>query len=113
MTPHVRRQSPGGDGMIRTPKQLGEGFAGDLLEMGVIEDSGWTTAADVIATAIVEDRLQSRRDARDTPARAVARTLMEAGIIGRIHLGEVADLVAVGITFDRHLQPRNEEDTLP
>ena len=81
--------------------------------MGVIEDSGWTTEADVIATAIMEDRLQSRRDARDTPARAVARALMEAGIIGRIYLGEVADLVAVGIAFDRHLQPRGEEDTLP
>jgi hypothetical protein len=64
-------------------------------------------------TAIVEDRLQSRRDARDTPARAVARTLMEAGIIGRIHLGEAADLVAVGIAADRDLQPRREEDTLP
>jgi hypothetical protein len=99
--------------MIRTPKQLGEGFARDLLEMGVIDDSGWTTAADVIATAIVEDRLQSRRDARDTPARDVARALMEAGIIARIHLGEAADLVAVGIASDRHLKPRSEEDTLP
>lgn len=99
--------------MIRTPKQLGEGFARDLVEMGVIEDSGWTSAADVIATAILEDRLQSRRDAKDIPARAVARALMEAGIIGRIHLGEAADLVAVGIAADRDLQPRNEEDTLP
>jgi hypothetical protein len=99
--------------MIRSPKLLGEGFAGDLLEMGVIEDGDWATVANVIATAIVEDRLQSRRDAKDTPARAVASALVEAGVIEGIYLGEAADLVAVGIANDRHRQPRDEEETLP
>ena len=56
--------------MIRSPKALGEGFASDLLELGVIEDAAWTTVANVIATAIEEDRLQSQRIAGDVPARA-------------------------------------------
>ena len=99
--------------MIRSPKVLGEGFAGDLLEMDAIEDAAWTTVANVIATAIEEDCLQSQRSSNDLPACAVARALVEAGIIHRFSMGEAADLIAVGIANDRHLQPRNEEDTLP
>ena len=52
--------------MIRTPKQLGEGFAWDLVEMGAIEEGEWGTAADVIATAIIEDRMQAPRCEEDT-----------------------------------------------
>ena len=37
------------------------GFAWDLVEMGAIEEGGWGTAADVIATAIIEDRMQAQR----------------------------------------------------
>jgi hypothetical protein len=99
--------------MMRSPKVLGEGFAGDLLELGAIEDVAWTTVANVIATAIEEDRLQSKRSASDVSARAVARALVAAGIVERIRMGEAADLVAVGIVNDRHLQPRDEEETLP
>ena len=99
--------------MICSPKALGEGFASDLLEMGAIEDAAWTIVANVIATAIEEDRLQSQRSANDLPARAVARALVETGIVERLCMGEVADVVAVGIANDRQLQPRNEEETLP
>ena len=52
--------------MIRSAKSLGEGFADDLLEMGTIDEGGWTAAANVIATAIEEDRMQARRDEEDT-----------------------------------------------
>ena len=99
--------------MIRSPQALGEGFAGDLLEMGAIEDAAWTTVANVIATAIQEDRLQLLHSADDVPARAVAHALVEAGLVERICVREAADLVAVGIAADRHLQPRGEEETLP
>lgn len=52
--------------MIWTPKQLGENFADDLLEMGMIDRRDWTTVADVIATAVVEDRLGGPQDEEDT-----------------------------------------------
>jgi hypothetical protein len=55
--------------MIRTPKQLGEGFARDLVEIGAIEECDWKTAAGVIATAIIEDRLQAPREEEDTARR--------------------------------------------
>jgi len=99
--------------MIRSPEVLGEGFASDLLELEAIEDAAWTTVANVIATAIEEDRLQYQLRFNGVLALAVARGLADAGIIERIYIRETADLIAAGIDQDRHLRPRQEEETLP
>jgi hypothetical protein len=52
--------------MIWTPKQLGENFATDLLERGVIGRFDWAEVADAIATAVIEDRLREPQDEEDT-----------------------------------------------
>jgi hypothetical protein len=59
-------RSPGGGGTIRSPKELGERFARDLVEMGAIERLDSRTVADVIAAAIEEDRRQAPRSEEDT-----------------------------------------------
>jgi hypothetical protein len=63
---HRGERSPEGGGTIRSPKDLGERFARDLVEMGTVERLDFGTAAGVIAAAIEEDRRQAPRNEEDT-----------------------------------------------